>query len=171
MPTAMALHKLCHSGVRGIVHLHYHTRRSFRCIRCKLAVAPLHKLLRHKDGVKTRGETYHLTLKTTVATCSMNEDAEIYHTYKAFANLRKRMALGEAEVIHGEVRAREDNGDNVRTFLITPLVKRNVNETVWYAFYEQLRIEHIYAFYAHRCLHSISGRYKASGAFNERLRL
>ena len=99
------------------------------------------------------------------------EDAEIYHTYKAFANLRKRMALGEAEVIHGDVRAREDNGDNVRTFLITPLVKRYVNETVWYAFYEQLRIEHINALYAHRCFHTISGRNKASGAFNERLRL
>ena len=79
----------------------------------------------------------------------MNEEAEVNHSHKALADFRQRPALGETEVIHHDIGAREDKGYFTLTLLPLPIGHRSIDKSVGNTLEEQLGVEHLLAIYRH----------------------
>lgn len=113
-----------------------------------------------RDGIQSRREADHLALELLFLASSLNENLKVDHSYQAIANLRQGVTLGKAEVIHINIGTRQDDRNLLRTWLIFPILQRDIHETIWYTLEKQFRIEHVDTIDTHRGIHLILSRGK-----------
>lgn len=73
-------------------------------------------------------------------TVSADKDIEIDHPDESVADLRQRVTLRKAEVIHGDIAPRKNDRHDVFTGCVMPIFQRNIHKSIGNAFEKQFGV-------------------------------